>query len=93
MAQLEKNARLIVTDSGGAQREAYFYQAPCLTLRQETEWTELVELGWNRLIEDFSPAHLAVVLETALAQDRPGAVGVSPYGQGQRNLSTTILDR
>jgi len=50
MIALESNAKLIITDSGGVQKEGYFFKTPCIIPRNETEWIELVEVGWNKVV-------------------------------------------
>jgi UDP-GlcNAc3NAcA epimerase len=80
MVMLEKNARLIATDSGGVQKEAFFYRVPCVTLREETEWVELVELGWNRLVPPSSP-HF--VIESVLGSLHGSGREADPYGGGR----------
>ena len=61
MVMLEKNACLVATDSGGVQKEAYFHKVPCVTIRKETEWIELLDIGCNTLVE---PDNLVTLIRT-----------------------------
>lgn len=79
MIEMEQSAQMVVTDSGGVQKEAFFFQKPCVTLRDETEWVELVDAGWNRLAPPTSIAVLQEAFRSALGSSgRP----VRPYGEG-----------
>lgn len=80
MIQLLSNARAVITDSGGVQKEAYFFQRPCITVRDETEWTELVEGGYNTLLSPTEEDMVSVV-ESAL--NKPFKAGKELYGGGR----------
>jgi UDP-GlcNAc3NAcA epimerase len=80
MIMLERNACLIVTDSGGVQKEAFFCEVPCVTLRAETEWVELVEHGFNRIVSPTSSAAIASAIRDAHGT-RPN-FDVTLYGDG-----------
>ncbi|MCG3189379.1 MAG: UDP-2,3-diacetamido-2,3-dideoxy-D-glucuronate 2-epimerase [Burkholderiaceae bacterium] len=79
MVRFEKHAAVIATDSGGVQKEAFFHKVPCVTLRDETEWVELVDTGWNRLVPPKSAAEIAAAILDAIG--KPG-VPIEPYGRG-----------
>lgn len=79
MVQLEKFAALIATDSGGVQKEAFFYEVPCVTLRDETEWVELVEAGWNRLAPPVDAASIRQAFNKAVGVN---GEKITPYGSG-----------
>jgi UDP-GlcNAc3NAcA epimerase len=86
MVMLEKHASLIVTDSGGVQKEAFFYEVPCVTLRDETEWSELVDAGWNQIVPSLS----ADLVAKAIASEPAKGKSIQPYGNG--NAADLVVD-
>lgn len=78
MLALEQNARIILTDSGGIQKEAYFLKIPCITVRPETEWIETVESGWNVVVG----ADTEKIVETAKFHDWPDSQPPPLFGNG-----------
>ena len=85
MILLEKNALSIITDSGGVQKEAFFHGIPCITIRNETEWLELVEIGVNKLIKVN-----AKDISDAIVDFNPSFVTSNIYGDG--NTGSKIVN-
>jgi UDP-GlcNAc3NAcA epimerase len=75
MAALCSQARVIVTDSGGLQKEAYWYGVPCVTARPSTEWVDTVEVGANVLVDDDPALLAAAVADARMPEDRPPLYG------------------
>jgi UDP-GlcNAc3NAcA epimerase len=74
-AALASQARVILTDSGGVQKEAYWYAVPCVTLRENTEWVEIVETGWNRLVGSNSELIVQAAREATPPTEHPPLYG------------------
>ena len=85
MLVLEKHAVLILTDSGGVQKEAYFHQVPCVTMREETEWIETIEAGWNTLVGTDTNKILEAVHHYSAVKNK-----IHEYGIG--DTSSRIID-
>ena len=82
MLLLEGRARFILTDSGGVQKEAYFFKVPCITLRDETEWVETLENRCNVLTGSFKER----ILEAMRAIDAAGP-WTAAYGDGSAGMA------
>jgi UDP-GlcNAc3NAcA epimerase len=80
MQYLQMNAKVICTDSGGVQKEAFFHKVQCVTLREETEWTETVESGWNCIVgSDFEK----IVSAVTSVESKKKTTNTSLFGNGK----------
>jgi UDP-N-acetylglucosamine 2-epimerase len=75
MAALASQARVVVTDAGGVQKEAYWHGVPCVTMRPSTEWVDTVEVGANQLVDDDPDRLLEAVSRAAMPAERPPLYG------------------
>jgi UDP-GlcNAc3NAcA epimerase len=89
-AALAAQARAIVTDSGGLQKEAYWYGVPCVTLRPSTEWVDTVSVGANRLVDDDPAALVAALAQARMPTDRPQLYGDGKAAPKIADLVSTL---
>jgi UDP-N-acetylglucosamine 2-epimerase len=90
-AALAAQARAIVTDSGGLQKEAYWYGVPCVTLRPSTEWVDTVSVGANRLVDDDPAALAEAVAQARMPTERPQLYGDGKAAPKIADLVSTLL--
>lgn len=91
MLLLEKTAKLILTDSGGVQKEAYWFRVPCFTLREETEWVETVHSGWNVLVGTEVKRILEEVRQKMGRKPCPRGMGIFGDGKASERIVQTVV--
>ncbi|MBA2461659.1 MAG: UDP-N-acetylglucosamine 2-epimerase (non-hydrolyzing) [Actinobacteria bacterium] len=89
LAALASQARVILTDSGGLQKEAYWYGVPCVTMRPSTEWIDTVEAGANVLVDDDPDALVGAVRDARMPPERPPLYG---DGHASERVATALVD-
>jgi UDP-GlcNAc3NAcA epimerase len=89
MLALENRCRFVVTDSGGVQKEAFFFGKPCITLRDQTEWVETVQAGWNTIVGADSKRIRQAFRSIEVPKEYP-----SFYGEGDcgAKILTTLME-
>ena len=90
MTALERSANLIITDSGGVQKEAFFHQTPCVTVRDETEWTELADGGYMQL---SSPENIPSTVQQMLKRDIDWNKPLYGNGSASEKILETLTKR
>lgn len=93
MVTLEKNASIIATDSGGVQKEAYFHRVPCVTLRDETEWVELIEAGCNRLTGANPDTIAGAIVAARRLTDINWPEGIYGLGDASERIVMDLFER
>jgi len=89
MLYLESNCRMVVTDSGGVQKEAYFFKKPCVTMRDQTEWVETVNAGWNTIVGADKDKILQAIDRAEVLKLYPDLYGNGNSAQEMLNILST----